>query len=132
MVLRYINRDILHTLNKHESGQGSSVSIATELDGPGSNPCGDEFFACSDRPWGTHCFLHNGYRLFHRGRGSRGVGLTLPPPSSAEGPRKSKAIPLRTLRVAYKRGEILPKYVRRATSRVFWYLYSLVVCYVAR
>ena len=28
----------------HQRGPGSSVGIATELDGPGSNPDGDEIF----------------------------------------------------------------------------------------
>jgi len=34
-------------------GPGSSVGIATEngLDGPGSNPGGDEIFRLSDQPW---------------------------------------------------------------------------------
>ena len=37
---------------KHR-GSGSSVGIATDygLDGPGSNPGGDEFSARPDRPW---------------------------------------------------------------------------------
>jgi len=36
-------------------GPGTSVGIATEngLDGPGSNPSGEEIFrTCPDRPWG--------------------------------------------------------------------------------
>jgi len=38
----------------HTCGPGSSVGIATdyELDGPGSNPGGDEISARLDQPWG--------------------------------------------------------------------------------
>ena len=48
-------------------GPGSSVGIATDygLDGPGSNPGGDEIFrTCPDRPWGPPSLLYNGYRVF--------------------------------------------------------------------
>jgi len=47
---------------------------------------------------------------FPGGRGGRGVGLTPPPPSSAEVLEKNIAIPLLALRafVAYKKGENLP------------------------
>jgi len=47
--------DIHGKPSKYKGGSGSSVGIATDyrLDGPGSNPCGDEFFrTCPDRPWG--------------------------------------------------------------------------------
>jgi len=51
----------------------------------GSNPGGGEIFlTCPDRPWGPPSLLYNGYRVFPGGRGGRGVGLTPPPPSSAE------------------------------------------------
>ena len=45
----------------------SSVGIATDygLDGPGSNPGGDENFrTCQDRPWGPPRLLYNWYRVF--------------------------------------------------------------------
>jgi len=44
----------LFTSMKHMSGPGSSVGIATDygLDGPGSNPSGDEIFCLSRPPWG--------------------------------------------------------------------------------
>jgi len=48
-------------------GPGSSVGIANDygLDGPGSNPCGDEIFhTCPDWPWGPPSLLYNGYWLF--------------------------------------------------------------------
>jgi len=63
-------------------------------------------------PWGPPSLLQNGYRVFPGGRGGRCVGLT--PPSNAEGPIKSRAIPLLTPRacVAYKKGETyLPIYI---------------------
>ena len=88
---------------------GSSVGIATDynLDGPVSNPGGDEIFPPVQTGSGALC---NGYRIFPVDRSGRGVGLTPSPPSSAEGPRKSTAIPLLTLRafVTYKKGENLP------------------------
>jgi len=39
--------------NINTCGPGSSVGIATDygLDGPGSNPGGDEIFRRPDRPW---------------------------------------------------------------------------------
>jgi len=44
-------------------GPGSSVGIATDygLDGPVSNPDGDE-------PWGSPSLLYNGYRIFPGGK----------------------------------------------------------------
>ena len=72
------------------SGPGSSVGIATDfciateygLDGPGSNPGGDEIFhTCPDQPWGPPSLLYNDYQVFPGGRGSRGGGLIPPPPS---------------------------------------------------
>jgi len=80
--------------NFHLRGPVSSVGIASDygLDGPGSNPGRDEIFPPS-----------------------RGAELTPPPPSSAEGPRKSRAIPLLTLRafVACEKGENLRTSVYR-------------------
>ena len=52
-------------------GPGSSVGIATDygLDGPGSNPGGDEIFrASSDQPWDPPGLLYNGYRVFPGGK----------------------------------------------------------------
>ena len=66
-------------------GPGSSVGIATDygLDGPGSNPGGDEIFrTCPDRSWGPPSLLHNGYRVFPEVRCGRDVGLNPHPPSS--------------------------------------------------
>jgi len=51
-------------------------------------PVGTRFSAPSDRPWGPPSLLYKGYGVFPDGRGGRGVGLTPPPPSSAEGPKK--------------------------------------------
>ena len=65
---------------------GSSVSIATDygLDGPGSNPGGDEIFHPVQTGPGAHpASCEMGYRVFPGGRSGRGVGLT-PNPSSAE------------------------------------------------
>jgi len=74
---------------------------------------GTRFSARPERPWGPPSPLYNGYRVFPGGRGGRGVGLTPQPPSSAEGPRKCRAIGLLTLRacVAYKKGVNLPTYM---------------------
>ena len=99
-------------VNKRTYGPGSSVRIETDygLDGPGSNPGGDEIFRPSRRPWSPLSLLYNGYRVFLGGRGGRGVGLT---PHAHLVPKvleKSRAISLLTLRacVAYKKGENLP------------------------
>jgi len=60
-------------------GSGSSVGIATdyELEGPGSNPGGDEIFRPSRPALGP--VLYSGYWVFPGGRGGRGVGLTPTP-----------------------------------------------------
>jgi len=75
------------------------------MDGPGSNPGGDEIFRPSRPSWGSPSLLYNGYRVFPGGRVGRGVGLTPQPLLECRGPRKSRAIPPLTLRacVAYKR-----------------------------
>ena len=61
-------------------GPGSSVGIATDyrLDGPGSNPGGDENF----RPWGPPSLLYNGYRVFPGGKVRPGRAADHSPPSS--------------------------------------------------
>ena len=66
-------------------GPGSSVGIATDygLDGPGSNPGGDEIFRPSRPPWGPHSLLYNGYRLFPRDKVRPGRAADHSPPSSA-------------------------------------------------
>ena len=95
-------------------GPGSSVNIATDygLEGPGSNPGGDEiFYTCPDRPWGLPSLLCNGYRVFPGGRDDWGVGLN---PHNHLVPKvlgKIRAKTLLTLRacVVYRNGENLPK-----------------------
>jgi len=64
------------------------------------------FSARADRAWGPSSLLQNGYRFFSGGRGGRSVGLIPHPHLECRGPRKSRAIPLLTLRafVAYKKG----------------------------
>jgi len=74
-------------------GLGSSVVIATDygLDGPGSNPGGDEIYlTCPDRPWGPPSLLYNGYWVFP---GGKDVTLT-PHPLLVPRSRNSRAIPL--------------------------------------
>ena len=90
-------------------GLGSSVGIASDygLDGPGSNPGGDEIFRTSlGRPWGPPSLLYNGYRVFPEGRGGRGVGLTPHIHLVPKVLEKCRAITLLTLRacVVYKKG----------------------------
>ena len=100
----------VHYLTK---GPGSSVGIVTdyELDGPGSNPGGDNIFRLSRPALGPTQppvqwvpGLSWRYRqLVH--------GAEPPHPHlEGRGPRKSRAIPLLTLRVfmVYKMGENLP------------------------
>ena len=65
---------------------GTSVGIATDygLDGPGSNPGGDEIFrTCPDRPWGPPRLLENGYRVFSGGETRPGRAADHSPSSSA-------------------------------------------------
>jgi len=67
-------------------GPVSSVGIATDygLDGPGSNPGGDEIFrTCPDRPWGPTSLLYNGYRVFPGVKVRPGRAADHSPPSSA-------------------------------------------------
>ena len=81
------------------SGPGTSVGIATDyrLDGPGSNPGGDEIFRPSRSALGPTQPPVKGYRVFSGGvKCGRGVLLTTHPllvPRSW----KSTAIPLPTL-----------------------------------
>jgi hypothetical protein len=68
-------------------GPGSVVGIATAygLDGPGSNPGGDEIFhTCPDRPRGPPILLYNGYRVFSGGKVRPGRDADPSPHSSAE------------------------------------------------
>ena len=93
-------------------GSGSSVGIATdyELDGPGSNPGGDEIFRKSRPALGPPSLLYNVYWVFLGGRGGLGVGLTPPPHLMPKILEKVRAVTLLTLRayVTHKKGENLP------------------------
>jgi hypothetical protein len=74
------------TVNYNVSGPGSSVGIVTYygLDGPGSNPGGDEIFRTfPDRPCGPPSLLYNGYRVFPGGKVRPGRAADRSPPSSA-------------------------------------------------
>ena len=65
---------------------GSSVGISTGygLDGPGSNPGGDEIFRPSRPAMGPPSLLYNGYRIFPGGKVRPGCAADHSPPSSAE------------------------------------------------
>ena len=93
-------------------GPGSSVGIATDygLDVPGLNPGWDEIFRPSRPALGPTQPPVQWLPGLFRGRGGRGVGPTSHPHLECRGPRKSRGIPLLTLRdfVAYKKGENLP------------------------
>ena len=67
------------------SGPGSSVGIATDygLDGPGSNPGGDEIFRPSRPALGPPNLLYNGYRVFPGGKVRPGRAADHSPSSSA-------------------------------------------------
>jgi len=66
-------------------GSGSSVSIATDygLDGPGSNPDGEEIFRPSRPALGPTQPLYNGYRVFPGGKVRPGPAAEHSPSSSA-------------------------------------------------
>jgi hypothetical protein len=89
-------------------GPGSSADIAADygLEVPGSNSGRDEIFRPSRPALRPVKPPVKWVPVFSGGRGGRGIGLT-PTPSKCRGPRKSRAIPLLTLRacVAYKMGE---------------------------
>jgi len=61
-----------------------SVSIATDygLDGPGSNPGGDEIFRPFRPALGPTSLLYSGYRVFPGGKVRPGRGANHSPPSS--------------------------------------------------
>ena len=65
-------------------GPGSSVGIATdyELDGPGSNPGGDEIFLPSIPALGPTQPPVEGYLVFPRGKEQPGRAADQSPPSS--------------------------------------------------
>ena len=69
----------------HVCGPGSFVGIATDygLDGPGSNPYGDDIFLRQDQPWGPPSLPYNGYRFFPGGKVRPGRAADHSPPSSA-------------------------------------------------
>jgi len=66
-------------------GPGSSVDIAADygLDGPGSNPDGDEIFRPSRPALRPTSLLYNGYRVFPRGKVRPGRAAEHSPPSNA-------------------------------------------------
>ena len=66
-------------------GPGSSVGIATDygLDGPGSNPGGDEIFRPPRLALGPTQPSVNGYRVFPGGKVRPGRAVEHSPPSSA-------------------------------------------------
>ena len=72
-------------------GSGSSVGIAPDygLDGPGSNPCGDEIFPSVQTGPGAHpASCKMGIGSFSGVEAAGAWGWTSPHPSSAEDPRK--------------------------------------------
>ena len=96
---KYFNVSIIYCLSTHLCGPSSSGGIATDygLDGPGSNPGGDEIFRPSRPAPGAHsASCKMGTRSFPGVKCGRGVLLTTHPllvPRSW----KSRAIPLPTL-----------------------------------
>jgi len=71
-------------------GGGSSVGIATDygLDGPGSNPGGDEIFHLSRPALGPTQPSVNGYRVLPGCKVRPGLAADHSPPSSAAGLNK--------------------------------------------
>ena len=88
----------LSTVHDHNRGPGSSVGIATDygLDGPGSNPGGDDIFRPSTPALGPTQSLQNGYRVSPGVKCGLGVLLTTHPLLVSQ-LWKSRAIPLPTL-----------------------------------
>jgi len=76
---------LTYIITLFERGLGSSVGIATDygLDGPGSNPGGDEIYGRPNRLWGPHSLLYNGYRVFPGRIVRPGRAADHSPPSNA-------------------------------------------------
>jgi hypothetical protein len=102
------------------------------LDGPGSNPGGNEIFrTCPYRPWGPLSFLYNEYKVFPGGKERPGRDAD---PSALLVPwsRKSRAIPLLPLwAVRPDRASVPVQYsytstppIGRTACTVQLYLYS--------
>jgi len=75
----------IYTRVYYFSGPGSSVGIATDygLDGPGSNPVGDEIFRLSRPALGSTQSPVKSYRVFPGGKVRPGRAADHSPPSSA-------------------------------------------------
>ena len=81
MILTYITIEFVFILKPTRctnSGPANSVGIATEyeLDGPETNPGGENFSARPDRPWGPPSLLYKGYRVFPGGKERTGRDAT--------------------------------------------------------
>ena len=109
-------------------GPRSIVGIQTGygLDGPGSNPGGDQIFrTCLDRPWGPTGPLCNEYRVFPGGKERPGRDAD-PSPLLVPWSRKSRAIPLLPLwavrpiqSISACTGCTLTLYLRMVTARLW-------------
>jgi len=77
----------MRLLRKSGSGPGSSVGIATDywLEGPGSNPGGEEIFRPPRPALGPNQLTLNRYRVFTGGKVRPGRAADHSPPSSAAG-----------------------------------------------
>ena len=91
-----IPRWIFHDMRKFRSGPGSSVGTETdyELDGPGSNPGGDEIFRPSRPALGPTQPPGKWVAGLSLGIGGRGVGLNPYPHLVPKVLEKSRVIPL--------------------------------------
>ena len=108
-------------------GPRSIVGIQTGygLDGPGSNPGGDQIFrTCLDWPWGPTGPLCNEYRVFPGGKERPGRDAD-PSPLLVPWSRKSRAIPLLPLwavrpiqSISACTGCTLTLYLRMVTARL--------------
>ena len=82
--MSYVNtrKYVVHTSFR---GPGSSVGIATDygLDGPGSNPGGEEIFRLSRQALGPPSLLYNEYWVFPGGKVRPGCAADHSPHSSA-------------------------------------------------
>jgi len=81
LILRKIQRAIIINARGYSCGPGSSVGIGTEygLDGPGSNPGGDEIFRPSRPALGPTQPSVDGYRVFPGGKVRPGALLNTHP-----------------------------------------------------
>ena len=126
LIITRSRRTVLQSASQHNltklhitGGPGSSVGIVTEqgLNGPGSNPSGDEIFRPSRLTLEPTQPPVQWVQDLSRGQRRPGRGAD-PQPIQCRGPRRSTAIPLLTLRAFVDYKIVKPTYKSQAAKKV--------------